>query len=74
MRVTLHTTGTSLTLDLAETVRVIDPHTIELDCPADLDGGRMPVEAWQVLDLYRLGDTAGLAEIGVTVVGVGDTH
>jgi hypothetical protein len=30
----------------------------------------MPVEAWQVLDLYQIGDAAGLAEIGVTVVEV----
>ena len=67
MRVTLEADGYALTLDLAETVRVLDPHTIEVDCPAYLGGGRMPVEAWQVLDLVRLGDAAGLAEIGVAV-------
>jgi hypothetical protein len=70
MRVTLQAPGTTLTLDLAETVRLLDEHTIEVDCPDSLDGGRMPLEAWQVLDLHQLGDAAGLAEIGVTVVAV----
>ena len=65
--VTLEADGHALTLDLAATVRVLDGRTIEVDCPAYLGGGRMPLEAWQVLDLVRLGDADGLAEIGVSV-------
>jgi len=68
VRVTLEAEGRALTLDLAETVRVLDAHTIEVDCPPSLGGGRMPVEAWQVLDLVQLGDLAGLAEVGISVV------
>jgi hypothetical protein len=74
MRLTLQAAETTITLDLAETVRVLDDRTIEVDCPDHLGGGRMPVEAWQVLDLFRLGDAAGLAEVGVTVVAAGPTN
>ncbi len=63
----------ALTLDLAETVQVLDKQTIEVDCPDYLGGGRMPVEAWQVLDLIQLGDAGGLAEIGVSVVEAAGT-
>ena len=68
MRVTLQAIEKTLTLRLAEAVQVLDERTIEVACPVWLGGGRMPVEAWQVLDLHLLGDAAGLAEIGVTVV------
>jgi hypothetical protein len=70
MHVTLQATDRTLTLDLSETVRLLDARTIEVDCPHFLEGGRMPVEAWQVLDLYQIGGAAGLAEIGVTVLEV----
>ena len=72
MRVTLEADGKALTLELAGTVRILDDRTIEVDCPACLGRGRMPVEAWQVLDLVQLGD-AGLAEIGVAVVDAAGT-
>jgi hypothetical protein len=70
MPLTLQATDKTLTLDVSETVRLLDARTIEVDCPDYLEGGRMPVEAWQVLDLHEIGDAAGLAEIGVTVVEV----
>ena len=73
MRVTLEADGKALTLELAGTVRILDDRTIEVDCPDYLGGGRMPVEAWQVLDLVQLGDAAGLAEIGVAVVDAAGT-
>jgi hypothetical protein len=74
MRVTLQAAETTLNLVLAETVRVLDDRTIEVDCPDYMGGGRMPVEAWQVLDLFRRGDVAGLAEVGVAVVAAGPTN
>lgn len=68
MRVILQATEGALALDLSRTARLLDDRTIEVDCPDFLGGGRMPVEAWQILDLIRLGDADGLAEIGVSVV------
>ena len=44
MHVTLQATDRTLTLDLSETVRLLDARTIEVDCPHFLEGGRMPVE------------------------------
>ncbi len=68
MRVTLQATEGALALDLTTTARLLDGRTIEVGCPDFLGGGRMPVEACQILDLIRLGDADGLAEIGVTVL------
>jgi hypothetical protein len=49
-------------------VEFLDKGTIEVTAPSWLEGGRMPVEAWQVRDLIAWEDREGLAEIGIEVI------
>ncbi len=49
-------------------VEFLDGETIEVAAPDWLDGGRMPVEAWQIRDLISWEDFEGLAEIGIEVI------
>jgi hypothetical protein len=49
-------------------VELLDRQTIEVAAPVWLEGGRMPVEAWQVRDLISRGDDEALAEIGIEFI------
>ena len=67
-RISLETPTHVHLLRCGDGVEFIDGGTIEVTAPDWLDGGRMPVEAWQVRDLISWDDREGLAEIGVEVL------
>ena len=73
MRAYLVSPHATLTVELSDSVMVLDDHTIEVDVPPPLRDQpdvpeRMPFAAWQVLDLHQGGDADGLAALGVTVL------
>lgn len=55
-------------LRCVDDVEFIDKDTIEVTAPDWLEGGRMPLYAWQVRDLISWEDHEGLAEIGIAVI------
>jgi hypothetical protein len=68
IRITLKTPTHIYLLRCRDDVEVLEEATIDVTSPDWLEGGRMPVEAWQVRDLIVWEDGDGLAEIGIEVI------